>query len=87
MPVPDPAILGCTHYLLSKAVFQKALGPNIKIFCQSELVTRSLGYYLNCHPDKIDRGKGGKMLTTGDTLKVSLRATKFLKYAVQFAAV
>ena len=87
MPVPDAAILGCTHYLLSKAVFQKALGPNIKIFCQSELVSRSLGYYLNCHSDKIERGKGGKMLTSGDTLKVPLRATKLLKYAVQFAAV
>ena len=87
MPVPDAAILGCTHYLLLKAVFQKALGPNVKIFCQSELVTRSLGDYLNSHPDKIGRGKGGKMLTSGDTLKVPLRATKFLKYAVQFAAV
>ena len=87
MPVPDAAILGCTHYLLLKAIFQKALGPNVKILCQSELVTRSLDYYLNCDPDKIGRGKGGKMLASGDTLKVPLRATKFLRYAVQFAAV
>ena len=87
MPVPDAAILGCTHYLLLKAIFQKALGPNVKILCQSELVTRSLGYYLNHYPDKICRGKSGKMLTSGDILKVPLRATKFLRYAVQFAAV
>ena len=87
MPLPDAAILGCTHYPILQAVFQKALGPNVKIFCQSELVARSLGDYLHRHPDKIGRGKGGKMLTTGDTLKVSQRATQFLKYAIQFEAV
>jgi glutamate racemase len=32
MPLPDAAILGCTHYSILKAVFQKALGPNVKNF-------------------------------------------------------
>ena len=87
MPLPDAAILGCTHYPILQAVFQKALGPNVKIFCQSELVARNLGDYLHRHPDKIGKGKGGKMLTSGDTLKVSQRGMQFLKYAVQFEAV
>ena len=38
MPEPDAAVLGCTHYPLVEEVFQDALGPEVKVFSQPDLV-------------------------------------------------
>ena len=42
MPNPDAAILGCTHYPLMQEAFQAALGGQVKVFSQAELVADSL---------------------------------------------
>ena len=46
MPDPDAAVLGCTHYPLMADAFQAALGPNVKVFSQADLVAESLADYL-----------------------------------------
>ena len=65
---------------------QKALGPQVKIFSQADLVALSLEDYLQRHPDKLGTSMPSKFLTTGDPVKVSQRATQFLKRAMQFEA-
>ncbi len=70
MPEPDAAILGCTHYPIMEKEFQSALGPDVKVFSQANLVAASLEDYL----------------TTGNPSKVSDRATQFLRRSVEFVA-
>ena len=84
MPHPQAAILGCTHYPLMYDAFQKALDPKVKIFSQANLVAESLQDYLQRHPDKHGKQVKGKLLTTGDPVKVSQRATQFLKRPLTF---
>lgn len=86
MPDPDAAILGCTHYPLMEKEFQTALGENVKVFSQADLVAASLGDYLERHPIMIGAGQESKFLTTGDPAKVSVHATSFLKRKITFEA-
>jgi glutamate racemase len=86
MPNPQAAILGCTHYPLMEDVFQKALGPDVKVFSQADLVAASLEDYLKRHPDLIGDGNGHRFLTTGSVPHVSDRATLLLRRRVEFAA-
>lgn len=84
MPTPDAAILGCTHYPIMEAEFQDALGENVKVFSQANLVAESLADYLTRRPEMIGSGTDNLFLTTGDPEKVSRNATAFLKRKVEF---
>jgi glutamate racemase len=83
MPNPQAAILGCTHYPLLEQTFQEALGADVKVFSQGNLVAASLQDYLRRHPDMLGSGEGG-YLTTGDPAYVSDRATQFLRREISF---
>ncbi|MFD3191397.1 glutamate racemase [Sedimentitalea sp. HM32M-2] len=85
MPDPQAAILGCTHYPLMEQVFQDALGPDVQVFSQGDLVAESLADYLVRHPDMQGGGQSG-FLTTGDPRKVSDQATQFLRRQITFCA-
>lgn len=85
MPSPEAVILGCTHYPLMAETFQAALGDDVQVFSQADLVADSLADYLERHPDKVGAGKSA-FLTTGDPAKVSDRATQFLRRRVTFEA-
>ncbi len=85
MPYPQAAILGCTHYPLMQETFQDALGPDVKVFSQANLVAHSLGDYLKRHPNMMGTGEAA-FLTTGDPKKVSSRATQFLRRPLTFQA-
>jgi glutamate racemase len=85
MPLPDAAILGCTHYPLMQETFQAALGPAVKVFSQANLVAESLADYLQRHPDMLGQGEAA-FLTTGDPARVSNRATQFLRRRIDFQA-
>lgn len=85
MPNPEAAILGCTHYPLMQEAFQDALGPEVKVFSQANLVARSLADYLIRHPNMMGTGEAA-FLTTGDPKKVSSRATQFLRRPLTFQA-
>jgi glutamate racemase len=86
MPDPDAAVLGCTHYPLMENVFQDALGPDVKVFSQANLVAESLADYLGRRPEMIGPGSESAFLTTGDPRKVSDRATQFLRRQITFVA-
>ena len=85
MPKPQAAILGCTHYPLMLDAFQEALGVDVKVFSQANLVGESLADYLTRHGDKIGSGEPA-YLTTGDPKQVSNRATQFLRRQITFTA-
>ncbi|MEX3315175.1 glutamate racemase [Sulfitobacter sp. PS-8MA] len=85
MPTPDAAILGCTHYPLLQEAFQAALGSQVQVFSQAELVADSLADYLERHPDMTGSGAAA-FLTTGDPARVSDRATQFLRRQITFTA-
>jgi glutamate racemase len=85
MPHPQAAILGCTHYPLMQDAFQEALGPEVKVFSQADIVAESLADYLVRRPEM--RGSSDvpdRMLTTGDPKRVSARATQFLRVPLTF---
>lgn len=84
MPNPDAAVLGCTHYPLVEDIFQDALGPDVKVYSQPELVGASLSYYLDRRPEMAGNGDGVTFLTTGDPKRVSSRATQFLRREIAF---
>jgi glutamate racemase len=86
MPHPQAAVLGCTHYPLMANVFAEALGPEVKVYSQANLVAESLADYLMRRPEMAGSGKKAKFLTTGDPRAVSDRATQFLRKRVQFEA-
>ena len=85
MPAPQAAVLGCTHYPLMLDSFQAALGPDVAVYSQANLVGESLADYLTRHPGKIGAGLAC-YLTTGDPARVSDRATQFLRRQITFAA-
>ncbi|KRW93416.1 aspartate/glutamate racemase family protein [Paracoccus sp. PXZ] len=84
MPHPEAAILGCTHYPLMQAAFQKALGPKVAVYSQPDLVAESLEDYLKRHPEMLGAGNVSRFLTTGDPERVSGKATQFLRHPIRF---
>ncbi|WP_194095173.1 glutamate racemase [Marivivens aquimaris] len=86
MPNPDAAILGCTHYPIMEKEFQDALGADVKVFSQANLVAESLADYLVRRPEMVGKGTETTFLTTGNPKKVSDRATQFLRRKVEFVS-
>ncbi len=86
MPHPEAAILGCTHYPLMQRVFQDALGGDVKVYSQANLVAESLADYLARRPEFHGAGAESKFLTTGDPVYVSHKATQFLRRQITFKA-
>ncbi|MFV0411613.1 MAG: glutamate racemase [Paracoccus sp. (in: a-proteobacteria)] len=87
MPHPQAAILGCTHYPLMQDAFQRALGPDVRVFSQARLVADSLADYLERHPDLLGKGMETKYLTTGDPARVSSKATQFMRRSINFTSI
>lgn len=86
MPHPEAAILGCTHYPLMEKAFQEALGREVAVYSQANLVAESLADYLERHPDMPGEGTEPVFLTTGDPRSVSNKATQFLRRKIEFQA-
>ncbi|MCV2875521.1 aspartate/glutamate racemase family protein [Rhodobacteraceae bacterium XHP0102] len=84
MPRPEAAILGCTHYPLVEAHFREALGPDVAVYSQPNLVAESLADYLGRRPEMAGAGPDSRFLTTGDPQKVSNKATQFLRRKIAF---
>ncbi len=88
MPRPEAAVLGCTHYPLMEAEFRNALGPEVAVHSQAQLVAEALADYLARHPRfAADAGDGAarvRYLTTGDPATVRAHAARFLKRVIDF---
>jgi glutamate racemase len=65
--------------------FQQALGPDVKVYSQGDLVAESLADYLQRHPNMLGEGTDG-FLTTGKPGVVTDRATQFLRRQITFEA-
>lgn len=66
-PLIDTIILGCTHYPLLLDKIRQYVPEGIKIVCQGEYVARSLGDYLQRHPEidsRCTRNSACSFLTT-----------------------
>lgn len=86
MPHPEAAILGCTHYPLMETTFQEALGADVRVYSQANLVADSLADYLGRHPSMVGSGLESRFLTTGDPRTVSNMATQVLRRRITFEA-
>lgn len=86
MPHPQAAVLGCTHYPLMARCFAEALGPQVKVYSQADLVAESLADYLTRRPGFLGTGTEAKFLTSGDPANVSNKATQFLRRRIDFTA-
>ncbi len=84
MPRPQAAVLGCTHYPLLEPAFQAALGPEVQVYSQANLVAASLADYLQRHPGMVGPGRERAFLTTGDPARISSRATAFMRREMVF---
>jgi glutamate racemase len=84
MPTPEAAILGCTHYPLVEDVFREALGPDVAVYSQPELVAAALADYLERHPGMKGADGESRFLTTGDPKRVASKATQFLRRQILF---
>jgi len=89
----DAVLLGCTHYPLVADLFAEALPPGVQLISQPDRVALSLKAYLWRRPEfRAEVERGGvrpplPLLTTGDPVRVSALATRFLGRPVSFAAV
>ena len=63
---PDRAILGCTHYEITAALFRDALPPGTPLIHQPDATATAISLYLDRHPE-YDPGAAGirQFLTTG----------------------
>ena len=86
MPAPDAAVLGCTHYPIVEDIFRDALGSEMKVFSQPDLVAEALADYLERRPEMKGPGQVPMFLTTGDPARVSDQATRFLRRRTDFHA-
>lgn len=82
---PQAVMLGCTHYPLVADLFTAALPPGVEVLSQPDLTAKSLGAYLQRHPefDRVGRGDVG-FLTTGDSGRVTDLATRFFGKPARF---
>ena len=67
--LPHWAILGCTHFPLVEALFQKHLPASCRVLSQPKIVAHALEHYLQRHPRFLDECSGAApltLLTTGD---------------------
>ncbi len=65
-------------------MFRDALGPQVDVYSQPNLVAASLADYLKRHPEMAGEAGESLFLTTGDPLKVSNQATRFLRRKIGF---
>ena len=76
LPAPQAAVLGCTHYPWVASDFQSALGAEVRLISQPNLIAASLEDYLIRH--QMPRTTGAdRFLTTGDCNVVSRQASQF----------
>ena len=87
MPIPQAAVLGCTHYPILESIFQDALGPEVSVYSQGRLTAASLEDYLRRHPDMVGDAGETRCFTSGDPDVVSIAATRFIGRKMVFDGV
>ena len=63
----DAAILGCTHFPMVENIFQSALGKEVPLYSQPQMVAETLLDYVAAHPEyKMDKSGGLRLLSTSE---------------------
>ncbi|HVI90778.1 MAG TPA: glutamate racemase [Dongiaceae bacterium] len=79
-PVPNKAVLGCTHYPLIQHLFAAALPPETEILSQPKRVAEALISYLWRHPE-FRHFEAAPVVplcfTSGDATRISTLASRF----------
>lgn len=86
MPHPEAAILGCTHYPLMQTVFQNALGAQVKVYSQANLVADSLADYLVRHPEFVGAGTASSSSRPATPSRYRPTRPQFLRHPIRFEA-
>jgi glutamate racemase len=89
-PVPNKAVLGCTHYPLIQHLFTAALPPETEILSQPKRVAEALISYLWRHPEfrHFENGPVAPLcFTSGDASRISTLASRFFGAHLPFHAV
>lgn len=79
-PVPNKAVLGCTHYPLIQHLFAAALPPETEILSQPKRVAEALISYLWRHPEFRHFAAAPVTplcFTSGDATRISALASRF----------
>jgi glutamate racemase len=79
-PVPNKAVLGCTHYPLIQDLFAAALPAETEILSQPKRVAEALISYLWRHPEfrRFEREAVAPLcFTSGDATRISTLASRF----------
>jgi glutamate racemase len=87
MPKPEAAILGCTHYPLVEDVFRAALGPDVAVYSQPDLVAEALADYLEAPARDAGAGRRIEVPDHGRSgARLGSKATQFLRRKIAFEA-
>jgi glutamate racemase len=81
----DTVLLACTHYPLLLNKIMKYMPESISVIAQGEIVAKSLGEYLERHPEieqKCSKNGLRKFYTTGDTSDFNNHAGLFFEHEV-----
>ncbi len=81
----DTLVLGCTHYGILEGKILAAVGGDIQIISEDDVVPESLAAYLKRHPELEERiGENGTVRSycTGDTKAFNTLGTVFFEKAV-----
>lgn len=82
----DTLVLGCTHYGILEGKIQAAIGADIGIISEDEVMPESLAAYLKRHPEFEQRiGKDGavRFYCTGDTKTFNTLGSVFFEKTVK----
>jgi glutamate racemase len=81
----DTAVLGCTHYPLVAKHFRRFLPADTELLSQPDLAAASLEDYLRRHPEFAVPSGESRYVTSGDPVKVSAIASRFLGEQIRFS--
>jgi len=75
----DTIVLGCTHYPLLRAMFEKLVAPDVMVLDPSAFVAQRFADWLMRHPKFATHGTGHlRMLSSGDTTSFAENGSRFL---------
>ncbi|MBI5458017.1 glutamate racemase [Candidatus Kaiserbacteria bacterium] len=82
----DTLVLGCTHYGILEGKIRAAVGPDIKIISEEDVMPDGLASYLNRHPEveqRVEKKGTVRFYCTGDTKAFNTLGTVFFEKAVE----
>ncbi len=83
-------VLGCTHYPIIKSEIGQALGKNVKIICQTDIIPLKLKEYLWRHPEinrRLNKSSNRQFLVTKSSEHFNTVAKRLFGREIKFKVV